>query len=156
PELDDGTQVTGPAEGGQTQPRAAFDGTNYLVVWQDSRGCVYNCSYVYGARVSASGVLLDPTGIAIATSPGAETVPVVAFDGTNYLVVWEEDSPSGGGIQAARVTTAGAVVDPNGFSVAGALGPASTPGVAFDGKDQQYLVVWQDGRNATPDIYGAR
>ena len=38
--------------------------------------------------------MLDPAGIAISTAANNQTVPSVAFDGTNYLVAWQ-DSRSG-------------------------------------------------------------
>ena len=43
--------------GGQTVPAVAYDGTNFLVVWQDPRedGTQYD---IYGARVSPAGTLL--------------------------------------------------------------------------------------------------
>ena len=44
----------GPARGAQKSPSFAFDGTNYLVVWEDSVG--YE---IYGARVDPNGALLD-------------------------------------------------------------------------------------------------
>jgi hypothetical protein len=67
-------------------PAVAFDGTNYLVVWQDGRGTYYD---IYGARVSRAGVVLDPGGFAISTATREQRMPAVAFDGTNT-------SPPGG------------------------------------------------------------
>jgi hypothetical protein len=43
--------VLGPAPGVQTLPSVAFDGTNYLVVWQDNREPDADISTVWGARV---------------------------------------------------------------------------------------------------------
>ncbi len=75
----------------QTSPSVAFDGTNYLVVWHDGRGDIGN---IYGARVDPSGHLLDPAGFAISTAEERQLYPSVAFDGTNYLVVWEDERSS--------------------------------------------------------------
>jgi hypothetical protein len=137
----------------QCEPTAAFDGANYLVVWEDHRDGVD----VYGARVTPAGIVLDRTGLAISTAAGAQQSPVVAFDGTNYLVVWH-DTRNGSldDIYAARVTPAGAVLDRNGIAISRATGIQYAPAVAFSGST--YLVVWTDGRRGgdQTDIFAAR
>lgn len=140
------------------QPLAvAFDGSNYLVVWVDIRDTA-NMD-IYGARVTPTGVVLDPNGIRISSSPYREEQPSIAFDGTNYLVVWVYWVNYGyeGYIYGARVTPAGVVLDPNGIPISTAPVYRFHPSVAFDGTN--YLVVWDDARNTGGhycDIYGAR
>jgi hypothetical protein len=141
----------------QTNPAVGFDGTNYLVVWQqDVTG---QKSYdLYCARVSTDGTVLDPSGIAICTATDDQVNPSIAFDGTNYLVVWEDwrriqNDPD---IYGARVGTDGEVLDPNGFAISLELGQQTNPAVGFDGTN--YLVVWSDYRASLTDgdLYGAR
>ncbi|MFO7650436.1 MAG: T9SS type A sorting domain-containing protein [bacterium] len=131
---------------------AAFDGTNWLVVWehQTSR------SDIYCARVNQSGQVLDPLGIPVATAPGYQLFPRVEFDGNNYLIAWEDWR---GGryadIYAARVSPAGTVLDYNGFPVSTAQNDQWHPSVGFDGAN--WLVVWEDFRDGEQfDIWGAR
>src|SRR5689334_18262160 len=50
-----------------TRPRAAFDGENFLVVWEDGRGAR---SDVVAARVSAGGVVLDPENLLLPMATG--------------------------------------------------------------------------------------
>ncbi len=140
------------AAGDQGAPGVAFDGTDYLVVWQDSRDSLCD---IYAARVSQAGAVLDPSGIAVSTAAGDQGAPAVAFDGTDYLVVWQDSRDSLCDIYAARVSQAGAVLDPSGIAVSTAAGDQGIPRVAFDGTN--FFVVWQDYRNGVySDIYGAR
>jgi hypothetical protein len=137
----------------ETNPAVAFDGTNYLVVWQDNRGTGFD---LYGVRVSASGTVLDASGLVISSAIGHQRNPAVAFDGTNYLAVWEDtrNGPSPD-IFAARVSPAGAVLDASGLPLCQRFSPQEHPAVAFDGSN--YLVVWDDsGTSAARDIYGTR
>lgn len=135
----------------QGDPRVAYDGTNFFVVWEDYRNGAE--ADIYGARISPDGTLLDPDGIAISTAPGDQAAPAVAFNGTDYLVVWEDlrDGISLD-IYGTRVGTDGSVKDGAGFPIFVAAEDQSNPDLAHDGTN--YLVVWQDvdGEN----IVGAR
>ncbi|MHB8879804.1 MAG: hypothetical protein ACYC8T_39450, partial [Myxococcaceae bacterium] len=147
------------AAGWQRFPALACDGADYLVVWQDQR--TGTSKDIYGARVSAAGAVQDAQGIAIATAAIDRSLPesfppAVAWDGTNYLVVWadERNGTTGNDIYGARLSAAGVVQDASGIAISTAAGEQSSPAVAWDGND--YLVVWQDARNFADDIYGAR
>src|SRR5689334_20615086 len=56
--------VLGPAFSA-SRAQAAFDGQNFLVVWEDNRGAL---SDVVAARVSAAGALLDPENLMLPVS----------------------------------------------------------------------------------------
>ncbi|MDH5186760.1 MAG: hypothetical protein OEZ20_07390 [candidate division WOR-3 bacterium] len=74
-----------PALGSQEASSAAFDGTNYFIVWRDSRN---GHSNIYGTRLNQDGIVLNPAGIVITTMENCQYTPSVAFDGTNYFVAW--------------------------------------------------------------------
>ncbi len=137
----------------QDFPSVAFDGVNYLVVWLDGRG---GSGYadIYGTRVSSSGIVLEPNGIAISTASNDQVYPSIAFDGSRYLVVWQDRRSSSPQIYGTRISTSGTVLDPNGILISIAGYGQYYPSVAFDGAN--FLVTWQDTRSANRDIYGAR
>ena len=146
--------------GRQTFAALAFNATNYLVVWMDERPGAAG-SDIYGARISPGGAVLDPGGIAISTAAGDQQKPALAFDGTNFLVVWMDDrsgTGSGFDIFGGRVSPDGTVLDPDGIAISFArsgCGPCIVrPALAFDGSN--YLVVWRKDVAGSSDIYGAR
>lgn len=142
----------------QSYPSVSFNGVEYFVVWQDYRnGADYD---IYGARVQTSGDVLDPSGIPVSAKSTRERYPNLASDGTNYLVVWEDDVWGGSplyedyDITAARVDPFGNVLDPLGITVCDDTLWQRFPSVVF-GLDN-YLVVWDDGSRKNADIWAAR
>ncbi|UCD19457.1 MAG: T9SS type A sorting domain-containing protein [candidate division WOR-3 bacterium] len=140
----------------QRNPAVAFDGANYLVVWQDER---YDMD-IYGARVSQNGEVLDFGGFPISNNifpESPEGDPSIAFDGTNYLVVWHVlyEGAEESNIYGARVTPDALVLDTQPIPISTEYGYQLYPAVTFDGK--QYIVTWHDQRSGSDyDIYGAR
>jgi MYXO-CTERM domain-containing protein len=119
-------------------PVAAFDGTQYLVVWQDLRA---DRPAIYGGRVAADGTALDPIGFPILDDvtwyPYSGVYrPAVASDGAGFLVAVQMD----GQIRGQRVSGAGEVLDPGGFEISAPAIPASPSSLVFGG--DQYLVAW--------------
>ena len=142
------------AQGIQHNPRIVFDGTNYFVVWFDRRNGMENPD-IYGTRVTTEGVALEPEGIPICTAPDYQVVPQIAFDGTNYFVVWMDRRSGSNDIYGSRITVDGEVIDTNGFPICTVDSGQEYPGLAFGGTN--YFVVWHDYRDgANKDIYGAR
>src|SRR5262249_32919997 len=101
-------------------------------------------TYVYDvrtARVSAGGVVLDPSGIALAPNSYAESDPAVAYDGTNFMVVWTDSRNNASDIYGARVAPDGSVIDSTNIAVTTAGFARMSPAIAFDGVN--YFVVWR-------------
>lgn len=112
------------------EPAVGFDGTNYLVMWVENG---LNPPGLSAVRVSKSGTVLDAQPLLIMNSSGAGTnasgvccdlEPALSFDGTNYLVAYKDTRGAAaysdtGKISAARVTTAGVLLD----------GSATAPGI---------------------------
>jgi hypothetical protein len=144
---------------------AAFDGTNFLVAWQEQVPFIdidhpSNID-LYAARVTPAGQSLDPGAIALAKSPSPETDVHVAFDGTHYLAAWflatDPSSVGAGEIHAARIATDGTLIDaaPGGLVLSANANLKGHPRVARFGADS--LVVWElpQWRGAT-GIYAKR
>jgi len=155
----------------QLYPDVAFDGTNFLVAWQESlaSGTAPEDTGIMVARVTEAGVVLDPEGFPVAQTGEGSYRPKVAFGGGQYLVVWEdprnEVNPGyyQGDIYAARVSTAGMLLDgppsSGGLKVSGAISVAPRDAtVVFSGSE--FLVSWAAGAYAgvqpVSGIYGAR
>ena len=64
----------------QLAPKAAFNGSHYLVLWQEAKT-------LYAARLDAEGRTLQPGAIELAI--GARNANVV-FDGENFVVAWQQ------------------------------------------------------------------
>ena len=98
----------------EQDPAVAFNGTDYLVVWEDQRNGPAAAD-IHGVRLDQTGTVLDAAGIVIAQAPNAQVAPAVASNGTDWLVTWQ-DGRSGPGqddIYAARVLASGTVADPS-------------------------------------------
>jgi hypothetical protein len=137
----------------QLRPAIAFGGTDFLVVWADRRtGMSLD---VYGARVARDGTVLDGAGFPIASGDRHQDEPAVAFDGTSFVVAWQDQGPGETDLRAARVSPAGVILDPAGFTVSGASSEQTLPAVAAAGGNA--FVAWQDFRaGTTADVYAAR
>ena len=92
------------------------------------------------------------------TSPFSEEDPTVAFNGSNYLVVWHDrrnQTNTGSDLYGVRVGPDGTVLDPAGIAICIQPGNQEHPAVAANGPD--FLVVWEDGRNlgsTGTDVFG--
>lgn len=154
PEFPLGERRWGPTPRNQGTPAIASSASGFLVVWTDARTGA-NGLDIYATRLSSAGDVLDPDGIIIAAGIGNQVEPAVASNGTDFLVVWSGPDGSGGSdIFGARVSGAGAVLDPGGITICGEPDLQSNPAVASNGAD--YLVAWQDGRTSSPRIFAGR
>jgi hypothetical protein len=86
---------------------------------------------------------------------GSQLAPSLARGETNLLAVWEDERiTTEKDIFCTRLTYDWEILDPVGIPVCLASGWQTAPVVAAGG--EIYLVVWQDYRAETYDIYGAR
>ena len=145
--VDPGGIAVSTADSSQNNSAIAFDGYNYLIVWQDDRNGSYD---IYGSRVGLNGVVQDPAGIVISTGNGDQINPSIAFDGSSYIVVWEDHRQMPSDIQGAIVNTSGVVVDT--FIATAQPGPQTYPEIAHGAGDQMLITYcgWADSINQHP------
>lgn len=108
----------------QKSPNAAFDGTNYLVAWLEAPDDESIFQVIVG-RVSGEGLPLDSGGVRLSESQFGQHSPRVAFDGTNYVVIWREGSAFQSKLYGARVSPAGEVIDRSPLEIADVFGGSS-------------------------------
>ncbi|MHC4251396.1 MAG: PKD domain-containing protein [Planctomycetota bacterium] len=92
--------------------------------------------------------------VAVFADTGDQSRVDVAAAGATLLVVWQDGSGSDLDIRAACVDSSGTVQGAGAFDVCAAAGDQSWPAVASDGTG--FLVVWQDERSGTAEVWAAR
>jgi hypothetical protein len=140
----------------------AFDGTNFLVVCSGEHLGLITTYSLYGARVTPAGAVLDPMPLLLVDAPCSPGWPALAFDGTHYLLAWNDTRTGAPGIYGARISTAGTLLDgtptASGFLIdGGGTLERGDPAVGFNGTD--HLVAWSLGAYAgtgTPCITGVK
>ncbi len=147
----------------QNEPLVSFDNINqrFLVVWTDSRN---STSDIYGQLINADGTVYN-TASNVNFPVSDETTnyqytPSVTYDNINqrFLVVWYDYRNGYSDIYGQLINAVGApygtATNVN-FPVSDeTTNYQDTPSVTYDNINQRFLVVWNDSRNSTSDIYG--
>jgi hypothetical protein len=152
--LDTTARTVSGATFAQSIPAVTMSAGNFFAVWQDSRGGIDRD--IFGARVDASGTVLDPAGKAIAIATGDQLVPEVATSGTVSLVAWQDRRAGTFDIRGALVNNATGNVTVSNIVICNAARDQVRPAVAFDASSGRFLVVWEDHRGSNSDVFGAR
>ena len=128
----------------QSNSKVAFDGSNFLVVWEDLRKDEY--SQIRGCRISSDGQILDKGGFTISLMESYTYTPNLVFDGLNYLIVWKGKNqyhfPS---INGARISPSGQLLDSFPIPISYPFPSTSSinrPDVASSGTN--FLTVWTE------------
>lgn len=123
----------------------AFDGTNYMAVWVEDTDDVEK---IYGDIINESGKSLTGKPFLISSGEISESQPSVAFNGNEYMVVWNQ----GESILGKRISTEGSIISNNPILLV--EDSASNPSVISDG--EKYLLTWlrHYGENVNKMIFG--
>ncbi|MBW6515458.1 MAG: T9SS type A sorting domain-containing protein [Candidatus Cloacimonetes bacterium] len=133
----------------------AWGDDQYLFVWSRQRGPYNYTRDTYARRLNESG---QPLGASFPVSIGntlSASFIRTAYDGENYLVIWQEGMPTQEAhIRAQFVSSTGTLIGQN-FSIRPPDLPANTaqiyPDIVFDGT--KYFVDWDDSRTGSRCIY---
>ncbi|MEI6603041.1 MAG: hypothetical protein WCL54_06100, partial [Clostridia bacterium] len=143
-------------------PSVAFDPNDkvYMVVWhQGGWGSLTVC----GARIDTLGNVLEPNNFIICDDPQDKENARIAFDGTNFMVIWYDWRPNGdqlyGSCYGTRVTPEAIVLDKPAFLISDRVRGQIFPNIIFDGTN--YVAVWSSDSYAgnkfrLSDVYATR
>jgi len=136
----------------------AFDGSNYLVVFErdNNFAATGNHPSLMAVRVSPTGTLV---GAAAQVAPPGSNSPALAFDGARYLLVFSRSGgyEGYGQLYGAFISPAdGQVAGPGEFPITPAAGYQWRPALAYGGTS--YLVVWDqtDFNGQQPGVMATR
>ncbi|MBL8858056.1 MAG: hypothetical protein JNL28_06105 [Planctomycetes bacterium] len=163
PQMIAGDSVVGAAGGDQYAPQVAAGGAGSLVVWSDSRSTLGGAQStsevdVFALRLDTNGTALDVTAIPVAVDLGYQRSPQVAWNGSNWLVVWEnQDATSGffsAGLRGARISPNGTVLDPTGFAIRATQSASVLWSLCANGSD--WIVAVEGTSAGDNDLMGVR
>jgi len=153
----------------QFQPQLVSLGTaGFVVTWNDQRAGVGNGD-IYIQRYNAAGVeQWTPGGVALTSIAGNQSNPQITASGTNFIVAWSDArvGASDRNIYAQAVDANGTILwnTADGVpisTVAGSHQPNTVSGnsvaiTILPDNAGGAIIVWDDARNATVDIYAQR
>jgi hypothetical protein len=144
------------------EPDVAFDGANYLVVWQQRSNDGRSIAGVRLPKAATVPIDKEPLRISALNIDEQRTSPAVAFDGTSYYVTWIIARATASNIQVShvygtRVSKEGSALDGE-TVLCDAFLLQRAPRVAGDPKRGGFFVAWEDFRTAleAADVYGTR
>ena len=154
--------TAGPTSASQRHPVAAWDGTRYVVVWEDGRS-TGSGSELYLTRVMADGTIVDTDGAPVLSppQPGNQSTPSIAYFPTSqlFMLTWVDPRDGGAEIYAARYSPnmVGTVLEPGGIQLTAGSDAERAPKI--DCGVQSCLVAYQtilDGAGGASVIRGLR
>jgi hypothetical protein len=130
---------------GQNSPSCACYGDEFLVTFNSYR-CDSTYGDIYAARIKASGEVLDTNGFSVCMASGDQRESKVSYGNGYFLVLWEDErsyDSTGYDIYGSRITSTGAVLDPDGKRIASFPHQERACNLTWDGED--FFAVWEEG-----------
>jgi hypothetical protein len=149
-----GTSVSLTGTRGSADSKLAPDAPRGVGFGSDHTNLAYNGSHLFFTYLGSEpngveGSLLTPAlsvaqgAIALTAIPNSQGLPYTSFDGTNYVVAWndEDSSKLDTDLHAVRISGAGQVLDPQGVAVS----PTNKPAFSFSlasPRNGKTLFIW--------------
>lgn len=161
-----GDALVGLATGDQATPAMARGSSGYLVAWSDRRttlssnsGGVESAQDIFALRLDDSGAPIDSTPFALHLAPGADTAPLVEWNGANWLVAWKSQAPLASQYSSAlvgvRVSPQGVVLDATPIVIlAYPFSEIGTTALASDGSN--WVALAQGTSGGSSNVRAAR
>jgi len=126
------------------EPSVGFGGGVFLVVWEERISSTLSPD-VRGVRVGRDGRPVGAVFFVSRSSCGDCNKPRVAFDGTNFAVVWQRGITSSGQVEGARISTAGVLIDTTPKYLAQARNNSTLgTNAAITYANGRYILAWLD------------
>lgn len=155
-----GIQISDIAGSNQKRPWVSA-GTNStaLIVWEDERNSGTTLDDIYAKSIDSSGTTLwgGANGIVVCSAVNDQERPQIVSDGAGgAIIVWRDRRMGGRDIYAQRINSLGVVQwSANGVVICDALGTQSNFSTIEDGLGGA-IIVWEDDRNSTTDIFAQK
>ncbi len=103
PQFLPGDEAMGAPAGMQMFAAIAPGSSSYLAVWSDYRSAPDHYppfqtegsgADIYGALIDANGNVIGPGTLVLNQDPGDQMDPTVAWNGSDWLVVWKQETPT--------------------------------------------------------------
>lgn len=149
------------ATGEEGYPRVGFDGSRYVVVWQNT-GQDRDNRHSYLVHVGSDGTVSPDGGKQVSLQQaGSSPSPSVAGEDDGAYAVWLEERFQHRSVYGSKITQDGTIQDPERAFLSPMPSPQRSPVVAAS--DDAFLVVWQEQRGyiegeepTSDDLYGMR
>ncbi|MHB9118210.1 MAG: hypothetical protein ACYC2R_08030 [Burkholderiales bacterium] len=142
-----GTQIGSPVAVGQSGQSCcsniAFDGTHYLMIWEEAQGINNTGPFmIYGQFIDTAGAAIGQPFAITTAGIWQDGVKMLVYGGGKYLLTYTRIIDSA---NTNNRYVAGRIVSPDGsmgneFRISDGLGASSS--IAFDGTN--FFVVWQE------------
>jgi hypothetical protein len=132
-----------------TKPQVAYNSKEkyFLIIWENNDR---NKIDIYGLAVDArtGRILGQSCGFRISQGEEPETNPGLAFDGKNFLVIWQREDPEEDWNLYGRLIGTNQQGRPQpgrDIVINASPGDQINPTITFDGRD--FLIAWEDKRS---------